>query len=64
VSLGLFGFEDPTRIDNGTKYTNGDFLKFCEERGIKRHYTVWKTRKKNAMAERLNKTIIEIARCP
>jgi hypothetical protein len=49
VSLGLFGFEDPTRIDNGTKYTNGDFLKFCEERGIKRHYTVWKTRKKKML---------------
>ena len=28
------------RIDNGTKYRDGDFLKFCEEHGIKRHFTV------------------------
>uniref|UniRef100_A0A2N9F230 Reverse transcriptase Ty1/copia-type domain-containing protein n=1 Tax=Fagus sylvatica TaxID=28930 RepID=A0A2N9F230_FAGSY len=27
------------RTDNGTEYRDGDFLKFCEEHGIKRHFT-------------------------
>ncbi len=31
------------RTDNGTEYRNGEFLKFCEEHGIKRHFTIWKT---------------------
>ena len=25
------------RTNNGTEYRDGDFLKFCEEHGIKRH---------------------------
>ena len=33
------------RTDNGTEYRDGDFLKFCEEHGIKRHFTVRKTSK-------------------
>ena len=28
------------RSNNGTKYKDGEFLKFCEEHGIKRHFTV------------------------
>ena len=28
------------RTDNGTKYRDGESLKFCEEHGIKRHFTV------------------------
>jgi transposase InsO family protein len=51
------------RIDNGTEYRDGDFLKFCEEHGIKRHFTVRKTPQQNGVAERLNRTIIETARC-
>uniref|UniRef100_A0A2N9FN54 Integrase catalytic domain-containing protein n=1 Tax=Fagus sylvatica TaxID=28930 RepID=A0A2N9FN54_FAGSY len=51
------------RTDNGTEYRDGDFLKFCEEHGIKRHFTVRKTPQQNGVAERLNKTITETARC-
>uniref|UniRef100_A0A2N9IB18 CCHC-type domain-containing protein n=1 Tax=Fagus sylvatica TaxID=28930 RepID=A0A2N9IB18_FAGSY len=51
------------RTDNGTEYRDGDFLKFCEEHGIKRHFTVRKTPQQNGVAERLNRTIIETARC-
>jgi transposase InsO family protein len=51
------------RTDNGTKYRDGDFLKFCEEHGIKRHFTVRKTPQQNGVVERLNRTIIETARC-
>uniref|UniRef100_A0A2N9HA88 CCHC-type domain-containing protein n=1 Tax=Fagus sylvatica TaxID=28930 RepID=A0A2N9HA88_FAGSY len=51
------------RTDNGTEYRDGDFLKFCEEYGIKRHFTVRKTPQQNGVAERLNRTITEIARC-
>ena len=31
------------RTNNGTEYRDSDFLKFCEEHGIKRHFTVRKT---------------------
>uniref|UniRef100_A0A2N9IUP8 CCHC-type domain-containing protein n=1 Tax=Fagus sylvatica TaxID=28930 RepID=A0A2N9IUP8_FAGSY len=51
------------RTDNGTEYKDGDFLKFCEEHGIKRHFTVRKTPQQNGVAERLNRTITETARC-
>uniref|UniRef100_A0A2N9HW07 CCHC-type domain-containing protein n=1 Tax=Fagus sylvatica TaxID=28930 RepID=A0A2N9HW07_FAGSY len=45
------------------KFKDGDFLKFCEEHGIKRHFTVRKTPQQNGVAERLNRTITETARC-
>uniref|UniRef100_A0A2N9GG47 CCHC-type domain-containing protein n=1 Tax=Fagus sylvatica TaxID=28930 RepID=A0A2N9GG47_FAGSY len=51
------------RTDNGTEYRDGDFLKFCEEHGIKRHFTVRKTPQQNGVVERLNRTITETARC-
>uniref|UniRef100_A0A2N9HC61 Integrase catalytic domain-containing protein n=1 Tax=Fagus sylvatica TaxID=28930 RepID=A0A2N9HC61_FAGSY len=38
-------------------------FKFCEEHGIKRHFTVRKTPQQNGVAERLNRTITETARC-
>uniref|UniRef100_A0A2N9H2E5 CCHC-type domain-containing protein n=1 Tax=Fagus sylvatica TaxID=28930 RepID=A0A2N9H2E5_FAGSY len=49
--------------ERGTEYRDGDFLKFCEEHGIKRHFTVRKTPQQNGVAERLNRTITETARC-
>jgi transposase InsO family protein len=50
------------RTDNGTEYKDDEFLKFCEEHCIKRHFTVRKTPQQNGMAERLNRTITETAR--
>ena len=51
------------RTNNGTEYRDGEFLKFCEEHGIKRHFTVQKTPQQNGVVERLNRTITETARC-
>ena len=39
------------RIDNGIEYRDGEFLKFCEEHGIKMHFIVRKTPQQNGVAE-------------
>ena len=51
------------RIDNDIEYTNDEFKDFCEQHGIKRHFTVRKTPQQNGVAERMNKSIAERARC-
>ncbi|GKB81580.1 putative ribonuclease H-like domain-containing protein, partial [Tanacetum coccineum] len=44
------------RCDNGTEF------KFCEMKGILRQFSVAKTPQQNGVAERRNKTLIEVAR--
>src|ERR1044072_5809073 len=51
------------RTDNGTEYTEKSFIKFCEENGIHRHFSVRKTPHQNGVAERINRTLTERARC-
>ena len=51
------------RTDNGTEYTNDKFRDFCEQHGIKRHFTVRKTLQQNGVAERMNRSIAKRARC-
>jgi hypothetical protein len=51
------------KTDNGIKYTNDKFRDFCEQYGIKRHFTVHKTSQQNGVAERMNWYISESARC-
>ena len=51
------------RSDNGTEYTDSKFQEFCEQHGIMRHFSVRRTPQQNGVAERLNRTIIEKARC-
>ena len=51
------------RLDNGTKYTDSKFTELCEQYGIKRHFIVRKTPQQNGVAERMNRTIAERARC-
>ncbi|KAE8681398.1 Skp2-like, FIST C domain, FIST domain, N-terminal isoform 1 [Hibiscus syriacus] len=51
------------RSDNGTEYTDSQFLHFCKEHGIKRHFTVRKTPQQNGVAERMNRSLNERARC-
>src|SRR4051812_10294751 len=51
------------RSDNGTEYTDSKFQEFCEQHGIRRHFTVRKTPQQNGVVERMNKTIAERARC-
>jgi transposase InsO family protein len=49
--------------NNGTEYTNDEFKDFCEQYGIKRHFIVRKTPHQNGVAERMNRSIADRARC-
>ena len=51
------------RTDNDIEYTNNKFRDFCEQHGIKRHFTISKTPQQNGVAERMNRSIAEKARC-
>ena len=51
------------RSDNGTKYMDSRFTELCKEHGIKRHFTVRKTPQHNGVAEMMNRSITERARC-
>ncbi|KAE8655249.1 hypothetical protein F3Y22_tig00117034pilonHSYRG01568 [Hibiscus syriacus] len=42
---------------------DSQFLHFCKEHGIKRHFTVRKTPQQNGVAERMNRSLNERARC-
>ena len=50
------------RTDNGGEYTDGDFLTFCKQEGIKRQFTVAHTPQQNGVAERMNRTLLERTR--
>nr|GEW66574.1 putative ribonuclease H-like domain-containing protein [Tanacetum cinerariifolium] len=47
------------RCDNRTKFKNRVMNDFCEEKGIKREYSVARTPQQNGVAERRNRTLIE-----
>ncbi|KAH9699236.1 Integrase catalytic domain-containing protein [Citrus sinensis] len=51
------------RSDNGGEYKNDLFLQICQDEGIVRHFTVRDTPQQNGVAERMNRTILEKARC-
>jgi transposase InsO family protein len=48
------------RIDNGGEYTSIDFSDFCKEAGIKRELTVPYNPQQNGVAERKNRSIVEV----
>jgi hypothetical protein len=50
------------RSDNGGEYTSNEFKNFCKEARIKRELTVPFNPQQNGVAERKNRTIIEVAR--
>jgi len=50
------------RTDNGEEYIDGDFLTFCKQAGIQRHFTVAHTPQQNGVAERMNRTLLERTR--
>ncbi|KAL6287822.1 hypothetical protein ACE6H2_012212 [Prunus campanulata] len=50
------------RSDRGGEYTSQDFSKFCEEMGIERQLTVAYSPQQNGVAERKNRTVMEMAR--
>lgn len=51
------------RTDNGLEFCLGEFDKFCKNEGIMRHHTVRHTPQQNRVAEHMNITLLERARC-
>ncbi|GJU00631.1 putative ribonuclease H-like domain-containing protein [Tanacetum coccineum] len=50
------------RCDNGTEFKNRVMNEFCEQKGVKREYSVTRTPQQNGVAKRRNRTLIEAAR--
>ncbi|CAL8993818.1 unnamed protein product, partial [Prunus brigantina] len=50
------------RSDRGGEYTSTDFLQFCEEIGLERQLTVAYSPQQNGVAERKNRTIVEMSK--
>ncbi|GJS22253.1 ribonuclease H-like domain-containing protein [Tanacetum coccineum] len=50
------------RCVNGTEFKNRVMSEFCEQKGIKREFSVARTPQQNGVAERRNRTLIEAAR--
>ncbi|KAK3009710.1 hypothetical protein RJ639_013759 [Escallonia herrerae] len=51
------------KSDNGGEYRNGGFQEYCSNNGIRLIRTVKRTPQENDLAERMNRTIMERARC-
>ena len=51
------------RTDNGLEFCSKEFDEFCKDEGIARHHTVRHTPQQNGVAERMNQTLLERARC-
>lgn len=51
------------RTDNGTEYCNNEFNKFCKRNGIRHEKTAPYTPEQNGVAERMNRTLVEMAKC-
>ncbi|GJY67145.1 ribonuclease H-like domain-containing protein [Tanacetum coccineum] len=50
------------RCDNGIEFKNRIMNEFCEIKGIKREFSIARTPQQNGVAERKNRTLIEVAR--
>ena len=51
------------RSDNGGEYRNAGMDRFCKLKSIKQEYTVPYNPEQNGMAERMNRTLVEMTRC-
>ena len=51
------------RSDNGGEYRNAAMDKFCKAKYIKQEFTVPYNPEQNGMAERMNRTLVEMTRC-
>ena len=49
--------------DNGLEFWSGEFNEFCKNHGIARHKTIPRNPQQNGVAERMNMTLLERARC-
>ena len=50
------------RSDNGGEYTSGEFVQYLRSEGIRHERTVPKSPQQNGVAERLNRTLVEMTR--
>ena len=50
------------RTDNGGEFTSNNFLTYCQEKGIKRQLTNVYTPQQNGVSERMNQTLLGMAR--
>ncbi|GJW58886.1 putative ribonuclease H-like domain-containing protein, partial [Tanacetum coccineum] len=50
------------RYDNGTEFKNREMNQFCKMKGILRQFSVARTPQQNRVAERRNRTLIEVSR--
>lgn len=50
------------RTDRGGEFTSREFVDFCDENGIRRELTAPYTPEQNGVAERKNRTVVEMAR--
>lgn len=51
------------RTDNGTEYCTKEFDDFCKKEGIQHQLTTVYTPQQNGVAERMNRTLVEKAKC-
>ena len=51
------------RSDNGGEYRNAGMARFCTSKFIEHEYTVSYNPDQNGMAERMNRTLVEMTRC-
>ena len=50
------------RTDNGREYTSTEFETYLKKEGVRHELTVAKTPQQNGVAERMNRTLVEIVR--
>ncbi|KAG7558728.1 Integrase catalytic core [Arabidopsis thaliana x Arabidopsis arenosa] len=51
------------RTDNGLEFCSSEFNQLYKDEGVARHHTVRDTPQQNGVAERMNQTLLERARC-
>jgi len=51
------------RTNNGLKFCTTEFNEFCRDKGITRQCTTNYTLKQNEVAKKMNKTLLEKAKC-
>ena len=50
------------KTDRGREYLSNQFKEFCEEKGIVRHITIPRTPQENGVAERRNRTFLDMTK--
>ncbi len=57
-----YGTPRRLRTDNGAEYTSKQFKDYCKDSKIKQEFTVPETPQQNGVAERFNRTLVEMGR--